>query len=251
MSMMKTKILGLLLGTLIGFSGFMQAQAQLAPGANNTMNRSNSATGGTAFATKSSNHTAADPCPEPKQALAGTPDDLAKIQEDITRFTLCVQRAQLLERLNELARANIDTIDTALNLTASQGIDNSAMLGLIANANNFNGNTPPPIPSVPSNLFSGDEEENRALKNPGVNVAGSSGKTAPDRQSVGDVDWQIREITGSAGKLKAQLIDTSGSIIRVSQGDFLPDEGWTVRSITTTRVEVEKDDQRQPLGWVK
>ena len=37
----------------------------------------------------------ADPCPAPEAALNQTPDDLAKVQADIDRFTLCVQRAQL------------------------------------------------------------------------------------------------------------------------------------------------------------
>ena len=58
-----------------------------------------------ADAAKNDNTPAKDPCPAPTAASA-TPDDLAKVQEDIDRFTLCVERAQLLERLNESVLKN-------------------------------------------------------------------------------------------------------------------------------------------------
>jgi type IV pilus biogenesis protein PilP len=48
----------------------------------------------------------ADPCPVPQVALSETPNDLAKIQADIDRYALCVERAQLLQRLNNLALEN-------------------------------------------------------------------------------------------------------------------------------------------------
>lgn len=47
-----------------------------------------------------------DPCPDGIQALKTTPDDLSKVQADIDRFTLCLERAQLLKRLNDLAVEN-------------------------------------------------------------------------------------------------------------------------------------------------
>lgn len=267
--MIKTKILGLLLGTVIGFSGLSPIQAQMAPGANvrttnetsrggemrietTTPGSTTSAGSGTSTAPSltSLTGTTDDPCPEPKTAMASTPDDLAKIQQDITRFTLCVQRAQLLERLNELAQANIDTIDTALNLTASQGIEGNAIPGIMPSQNNSGGNSAPAIPSVPSNLFDDmDDEDMSAPRHSGSN--GAVGGNTSSGQSFDDLDWQIRGITGSDGKLTAQLIDTSGVIIRVSAGDDLPDEGWSVRSITNTRVEVENGDKRQPLKWVQ
>ncbi len=49
---------------------------------------------------------ALDPCPVPKVALSQTPADLARVQADIDRYALCVERAQLLQRLNDLAAEN-------------------------------------------------------------------------------------------------------------------------------------------------
>lgn len=51
-----------------------------------------------------------DPCPDSIEALNTTPDDLSKVQADIDRFTLCVERAQLLKRLNDLALENQDDL---------------------------------------------------------------------------------------------------------------------------------------------
>ena len=59
-----------------------------------------------------------DPCPNLRGASANAPDDLSKVQQDIDRFTLCVQRAQLLERLNENAIRSIENTDKALGLSA-------------------------------------------------------------------------------------------------------------------------------------
>ncbi len=47
-----------------------------------------------------------DPCPLPKTALRQTPTDLAAVQADIDRYTLCLERARLIKRLNDLATEN-------------------------------------------------------------------------------------------------------------------------------------------------
>jgi type IV pilus biogenesis protein PilP len=172
-----------------------------------------------------------DVCPEPKKAMGNTPDDLAKIQEDITRFTLCVQRAQLLERLNELAEANIDTIDTALNLTVEQQAGNAV---------------PGIMPSVPIPQLS--ESAAQMLEN---DMAESAPSYAPAPMRPMESSWRIRNIEGSGGSIRAQLMHADGTILRVSQGETLPDDAGRVISITNTGVRIERDGQKQTLQWTE
>ena len=61
---------------------------------------------------KQSKAEVSDPCPDSIEALSATPDDLSKVQADIDRFTLCVERAQLLKRLNDLALENQDDLQS-------------------------------------------------------------------------------------------------------------------------------------------
>ncbi len=79
---------------------------------------------------------ASDPCPVPQVALSDTPADLAKIQSDIDRYALCVERAQLLQRLNDLALENgyglpsgTTHLSPGLSLDAGQhGIDSDELV---------------------------------------------------------------------------------------------------------------------------
>ena len=48
-----------------------------------------------------------DPCPNPSMALDNAPNGTVEIQGDIDRLTLCVERAQLLQRLNDIATAGM------------------------------------------------------------------------------------------------------------------------------------------------
>lgn len=261
----------LLMMFLLGIIFVMPAHAQMAPGANvvtadeseqsppemrRERRNNNRTNGGPApVREESSENSFDDACPEPRTALSETPDDLARIQEDITRFTLCVQRAQLLERLNELAQANIETIDTALNLTVGGDEDGNAVPGIMPPMGNQGTGSvsPPSIPSIPADLFADDTDDSAgSQQSSSVNLGGSAplmGVSA--RSSANSSDWKIREITGSDGKLSAQLIDSVGTLARVSQGDTMPDDSGIVSTITNTRVDISKDDQTQTLKWVQ
>jgi len=176
-----------------------------------------------------------NPCPEPKRALASTPDDMAKIQEDITRFTLCVQRAQLLERLNELAESNINTIDTALNLTVS--------------APNMDGNAVPGVmPSVPMPQLS--ESVSRMLEDDGPSAAvGANPPLVSETKQPSN--WRVRDIQGSGGTVSARLVSNDGVMFKVKQGDSLPDDGGRIQSLSNTLVIIERDGDTEILKWVE
>lgn len=176
-----------------------------------------------------SGETENNPCPEPKKAMGSTPDDLAKIQEDITRFTLCVQRAQLLERLNELAESNIETIDTALNLTAQNTLDGNAVPGI--------------MPSVPMPQMS-DSAAQLLQDEPQSNFA-------PMPSQPQESSWRIRNIEGKGGAISAQLVHGNGTLLKVKTNQALPEGSGRVISISQTSVRIEQDGQKQTLQWVE
>lgn len=208
------------------------AMAQFAPGSNSAATPSSSeppALPDTQATSSSGN----DACPEPKRALGSTPDDLAKIQEDITRFTLCVQRAQLLERLNELAESNIETIDSALNLTVNNNADDgNAVPGIMPSI---------PMPQLPdsvSNLLNSED----SASDPSM----AMGSSQPASSS-----WRIRNIEGKGGEITAQLVGDDGTYIKVTKGQTLPDDGGRVVSVSNTSVRIEKDGEKMTLRWVE
>jgi type IV pilus biogenesis protein PilP len=63
--------------------------------------------------------------------------------------------------------------------------------------------------------------------------------------------WRIRNIEGSGGSIRAQLMHADGTILRVSQGETLPDDAGRVISITNTGVRIERDGQKQTLQWTE
>lgn len=230
--------------------GFDSAYAQMAPGSlpptadmppaglSGNMATLPGVTAGTAPETLRDN-----PCPEPKKALASTPDDLARIQEDITRFTLCVQRAQLLERLNELATANIETIDSALNLTVSSQMDGNAVPGIMPNI---------PMPQLPesiSNMLEDDAGDFNDM--PRQNSGGSSSSSSSASETMPPSAWRIRDIQGTGGKMVARLVNRDGVFLKISAGESLPDDGGKVTAVNRTGVIIGDNGQTQSLKWVE
>ena len=177
-----------------------------------------------------------DPCPEPRQALANTPNDLKNIQEDITRFTLCLQRAQLLTRLNELSIENLDTINSTLD---------EKMMGFIETME------PPEMPVIemPAQPEMPDVESIAAPALPESYVPESMPVTAPE-PAVVEPAWMIREVTGRGGELIAVLVDDADNLTHVKQGDTIPDTDLRVQSVTPTSVTVRMNDETMKLGWV-
>ncbi len=170
-----------------------------------------------------------DPCPEPREAMGNTPNDLKKIQEDITRFNLCLQRAQLLNRLNDLAADNIDTINTTLDEKLMAAAGNIEMPEL----------PPMPVsaPAMPQNSVSSETKPATA--------------TAPmfdDVASMGAM-WSVREITGRGNALVAVLVDDMDNLIRVRRGEKIPDSDMIVQSVSPTGVSVKNNDKVSELNW--
>ncbi len=198
----------------------------------------------------------ADPCPAPDKAVSSAPDDLAKVQEEIDRFTLCVQRAQLLERLNESAVKSEEAYDAALGLTPPAGavpglpgaqqaaglppLPDSALAGadvtpLPASANGSNGSAGEAKPSGTDTADKGDQ--------------GNGGDTAsaPEKPK----DWTIREISGSGSRMQARLLSPEGDEVKVHEGMKLPDDSGVVVRIAPSGVQTRKGKSSKSLDWAK
>jgi type IV pilus biogenesis protein PilP len=155
-----------------------------------------------------------DPCPQPRAAYGNTPNDLKIIQEDITRFTLCVQRAQLLERLNSLAIENTDTIESAL--------DDSIESIASEFAPQLPDITAPTLPDI------------MPPQQPSAAISSSL--------------WAIKDIRGQDGSLTATLVN-SGRLVNVEKGDTLPDNDGEITTISATEVAIVKNGRTIRLGW--
>lgn len=191
-----------------------------------------------------------DPCPSPKGAMANTPGDMAKVQEEIDRFTLCVERAQLVERLNTLVEKNLETVDSVLlpqtlpNLPLADGTTPAGMPGLPGGLQG--GQMPSPTPSNTVAPISesdiGDSVADRISQ-------AQNGLPGMMPEEPEEPEWQIREIYGIGNSLQARLLSTDGKIARVRQGDVLADESRVIE-VSKTRVKIKKDKEEIELEWV-
>lgn len=175
--------------------------------------------------------TSEDLCPEPKTALEEKTGDLAKIQSDITRYTLCVQRAQLLQRLNELTIENIDTLDSAV----TQISENSFQKLDVAQ-----------IEEIFMKNFSGAQ-----LQSAPPQSTDASGAIPAPIISEPVKKWLIQNITGQGQNLQAVLVSDQEDIITVKSGDVIPGTQERIRSIQASGVTLTtKNKENINLQWL-
>lgn len=170
-----------------------------------------------------------NPCPEPKQALSQTPNDLKVIQEDITRFNLCLQRAQLLSRLNDLSVENVDTI----NSTLDEKLQNIA--------GDFK---PMPMPEIQMPVMPEMAASELMADEPMPQMA-----PQPIIPQTDYSNWSIDNIKGKNGILVATLSDIDGNIAVVKSGEVIPETEITITSVTQTGVKVSENEESGKLRW--
>jgi len=202
-----------------------------------------------------------DPCPSPSKALASSPDDLAKVQEEIDRFTLCVQRAQLLERLNESTLKSDNVYDASLGLAPYTSVENGgapAAPGLPGAQKGM-----PPLPDAA--LAGADVEPQHAgdtgapvpdttQKDSKATTASNSDATAASADTAAKEEtpvWTIREIYGSGRGIKATLLSPDGDEVRVKEGEKLPNNNGVVTRITPTGVMIRDGKAAKALDWAR
>ena len=175
---------------------------------------------------------AEDLCPLPSNAISQAPDDLSKVQADIDRFTLCVERAQRLQRLNDLALQNQEAISAFVLGTPDEPLapvfdDNIPSFSGASQEPAF---APPAIDASFAPSFSGDS---------GAEIAA----TPPASTYI------VTYVFGSAGSLQAKIIGDGDYNAQVRVGDSLPD-GSVVDSISATEVVIKSDSgDSTVLDW--
>lgn len=167
-----------------------------------------------------------DPCPAPQTPAPAAGDDLVTLQADIDRFSLCAERAEMLNRLNE----------------AAMGQDSEEP----PNAN--------PMTENPGfRLHSRLEEKRKQLAIPRVSEE-ELAPPAPERSSKpkgkGSEEWGIVTIFGSGEGLQVRLRKKDGSVAQARAGTTLPD-GSVVKQLSTSGIILTKDGQDKILSWME
>jgi type IV pilus biogenesis protein PilP len=166
-----------------------------------------------------------DPCPAVSESLRKrSPDNLRLIQEDIMRYDLCVRRAQLLDRLNDLTSENMNLIESSIDAKIEEVIETTELNTDMLFPNNSQTNISETLPqlSVPELRINSNEQ----------------------------LQWAVDQISGQAGDLEAKIIDRSGNIFYVKKGDTLPNSDSVVTDIKNDGVSIKgQDGQVISLAW--
>lgn len=170
-------------------------------------------------------------CPEPSSIATTAPADLAQVQGDIDRLTLCVKRAQLLSTLDKAIEEREKAKD---NVNNQQG-------GML--------DTLKPISPSAKDVSSVMDKQKIEVRNmpkdsPLEAMGTSNNETSSDKIQ----DWKIRRIWGAKGKTKAQLVQDNGVVATVVKDDILPD-GYVVVALSTVGVTIRKDGKSKDLSW--
>lgn len=182
----------------------------------------------------------ADLCPNASQALAEPVNDMVQVQSDIERLSLCAQRAQLLERLNESAETEKESIKSALGLSIppelkeaaeakKRGEENPALM------------MPQGLQPLPADVLAGADVSAAPSKAEAEETARA---TEPEKPK----SWQIKEVFGPTDKMQARILSPEGNEAVVRRGSRLKG-GFLVTGITATSVTISKGKTAETLEW--
>jgi hypothetical protein len=175
-------------------------------------------------------------CPDIPTANKNQPKDMAGVQADIERLTLCVERAQLLKQLDDVAKARADMLEKLKNPSSSTTTSLSVAPGSIP---------PLPISALPP-LGNADTKN---LKPGEVRIKGpADSPLGTTLASLVAPSWKVRKIWGQGAQMRAQLSDGHGVLVNVVKGDPLPD-GGSVETVSVKGVAVSQNGKITDLGW--
>lgn len=183
-------------------------------------------------------HAAEDLCPDAKTARSTTPGDMAGVQSDIERLTLCVERAKLLKQLDDIAKQRADTLEKLKNPDFGKNGGISTGLGTI-----------PPLPVSALPPIDSGKSDNKNLKPGEIRIHAPTGKPLDDAlTSLTPGEWKVRKIWGQGAAMHAQLTDGRGTLVNVVKGDPLPD-GPVVETISVKGVSISQGGKITDLSW--
>lgn len=163
-------------------------------------------------------------CPDTAKASDLTVGDVADLQYDIDRLALCVQRARLLQQIDETVKKR-----EALRQEPFAGNGPSTGLGGA-------GIAIPPMP-MPSEL--------PALQRAATQAPAQAASPAP---TVAISEWKIQRIWGQGAAMQAQL--AKGDVIaNVKLNDLLP-TGERVSELSGRGVSLDNGKMVRSLNWL-
>jgi hypothetical protein len=167
-------------------------------------------------------------CPDMSKGESSlTAGNMADLQFDIGRLNLCLQRARLLQQIDETVKKREQLRQEPL-AAPSMGTGGFAGIPPLAAAL-------PPLPS-----------DSRALQN---NAAPRVQNSAPvlETKITPQGEWKIQRIWGQGNVMQAQLI--KGDVIaNIKMGDTLP-TGEKVVELSGRGIVLDDGKNRQDLSW--
>jgi hypothetical protein len=166
-------------------------------------------------------------CPDVTKGEASlTVSDMAGLQFDIGRLNLCVQRARLLQQIDEIVKKREQIRQEPMALSPISG-----SMGMI----------PPlaaPLPPLPS-----EQTMKQALQKTQASDLGVVSVKAPQGE------WKIQRIWGQGQVMQAQLV--KGDVIaNIKRGDTLP-SGEKVAELSGKGVVLDNGKGQQTLNWLE
>jgi type IV pilus biogenesis protein PilP len=172
-----------------------------------------------------------DLCPDLESEKKTTPQDMAGVQADIDRLTLCVERARLLKQLDDISDQRLVVLERVKN---PQGASNSMGIPAL------------PVGSLPPVRGLNDLKAGVNALVPTANPLDNALNTA--MESLTAPEWKVRKIWGQGASMRAQLSDGQGTLVNVVKGDPLPD-GGLVDAVTVKGVTISENGKTKELSW--
>ena len=163
-------------------------------------------------------------CPDTASRKELAVNDMADVQFDIDRLGLCLQRARLLQQIDETVKKREQIRQQPL--VATGNVFNTGLGGL------------PSMPAIPP--LSADKI---AAALPGGNAMPKMAAPVP----LGE--WKIQRIWGQGNTMQAQLV-RDDVIANVKVGDILP-SGERIAELSVRGVMMEHGKTRTSLGWLE
>lgn len=158
-------------------------------------------------------------CPDTANESDLAVKDMSDVQFDIDRLELCLQRAQLLQKIDETVKKREQLRNQPLGLNGSMSMGSASI---------------PPMPGLPT--LSADKIAMpviEAVKEPIIPVV--------------QQDWKIQRIWGQGSAMQSQLV-RDDVIANVKVGDVLP-TGERVAEVSVRGVILDSGSGRKPLVW--
>lgn len=165
-------------------------------------------------------------CPDTGKSSDLSVGNVSDLQFDIDRLSLCVQRARLLQQIDEIVKQREDLRMQPFGVTGnSAAMNNNVMIPPMP--------MPPDLPSMPKTSAVPAQPIMAAAPVPAMTAS----------------DWKIQRIWGQGDTMQAQLAKDD-MIANVKLNDILP-SGERVSVLSARGVTLDNGKTAHPLNWLE